>query len=105
MRDYVTLSTTLEAKVAEEADFLDEGHKEYKIVFNLIDRQGGKKKYTVIVNRRHLTSAGYGDYGDSKKAALQFALFVLKKRFTLSTPPENTAICRGKMCEYVTIAE
>lgn len=105
MKDYVTLSSTLEAKVAEEVEFLDDDHKEYKIVFNLIDHQGGKKKYTVIVNRRHLTSAGYGDYGDSRKAAVQFALFVLKKRFTLHSPPENAAICRGKICEYVNIAD
>ena len=105
MRDYVVLTPMLEAKVAEEADFIDNGHKEYKIVFNLIDHQGGKKKYTVIVNRRHLTSAGYGNYGDSKKAAIQYALFVLKKHFTLQSPPENAAICRGKICRYVTIAE
>jgi len=99
----------MSAQVAEEADFTDDGHKEYKIVFNLIDKQGVARKYTVIVSRRHLISAGYGHagdiYGDSKKAAIEYAKVILKSRFTLRQPSENAAICRGKICRFVTIAD
>jgi hypothetical protein len=105
MRNPITLSHTLDAVVSEEADFIDQGHKEYKVVFNITDHSGHARKYTVIVNRRHLTSSGYGGFGDSKKAAIQFATFVLRSRFNLKTPPENAAICRGKICEFVNIPD
>jgi len=104
MKDSIALSTQLGVKVVREADFFDNDHKEYRIVFYIYDHQGNARNYTVIINRRHLTSASY-DIGDSKKAAMAFAVAVVKKRFTLASPPENAAICRGKICEFTTISE
>jgi hypothetical protein len=109
MKDHFTVSSLLDARLAEEADFVDGGHKEYKVVFNIFARTGQNRKYTVIVSRRHLISAGYGHagdiYGDSKKAAVEYAKVVLKSRFTFRDPPENAAICRGKICRFVTLPE
>jgi hypothetical protein len=105
MRDHFNVSTTLDAQIAEEADFFGDMKKEYKIVFNIFDHQGNSRKYTVIVNRRHLTSAGYGNFGDSKKAAIEFAKFIVKRRFNLNLPNENAAICRGKICRFVRLPE
>jgi hypothetical protein len=110
MRGFFPVSTNLDAKVAEETDFSDHDHKEYKVVFEIYDRRtppgDSPRRYTVFITRGHLIKTiSYGDdyYEDSKKAAIAFAMVVLKQRFNFANPEENAAICQGKICQYTTI--
>lgn len=107
MTEYFSLPHNLFASLAKPVDFLDGVRKQYRVVFDIYDRNDSgatPRRYAVFINKRHLVSSGFWFAEDSQRSAVEYAKEILKRRFTYASPGENAAFCKGKICEFMTIS-